>query len=161
MASVSRKTCFQEGPHQFGGGILADNPPAQAEYVGVVMLHGLMSRVVVVGQYSPYPGQFVGGDRRSGARPAYDDAPLGFAGYHRFPYRGGVVRIVHRVGRVGSEIDEVMLMRQDPGEVVLQRVTRMVGTDSDSDGVLLTLKRIACADQVGGFGSSSPIGCGP
>lgn len=137
MASVPGETGLQEGSHQFGGGVLADNPTTQAQDVGVVVLHSLVSGVVVVSQHGPYSGQFVGRDRRSGARSAHDDASFDLPGSHSLPHGSGEVRIIHRVGRMGPEVDEMVLARHDPGEVVLQRVTRMVRTDGNSRSVLL------------------------
>ena len=138
VAIIPGEVGLQERPHQLDGDILPDHPASQAEDVGVVVFHSLVSRVVVMGQRGAYPGHLVGGDGRAGSGTAHDDAPFRLPVPHRLSHGCGVVRIVHRVGRVGSEVDEVVFLAQSPGEVLLQRISGVVGADGNSRGILLS-----------------------
>ena len=94
----------QEGDGDLLGQKGPDDARTEGEHVGIVVLHGLMSGVGVVGEGAPDSTYLIGGDggARSGATD--DDSPFRLSGNHRPGDRGCVVRVIDRIVGVGSQI---------------------------------------------------------
>ena len=132
---LPREPRAEKRRHHVGGEVEADDPRPEGDDVGVVVLHGLVCRVGVVGLGAANPDDLVGGDRGPGTRSTHDDAPVGLPGNHGLAHRRGVVRVVDGIFVVRAEIgDRVSRSRHHPGEVFLHPVPGVVGGDGDAHG---------------------------
>src|ERR687894_1622332 len=113
----------------------ADDAPAEAEHVAVVVLDGLVGRVGVVRDDRADAGDLRGRDRDTRARAADDDRPLGVAAPDRLARLARLVGVVHGLRGVRPEVDrlvaELLERLQDER---LQREARMVKGAGDLHG---------------------------
>src|SRR5436853_6918856 len=95
----------EERPDDLARKVRADDARAKAEYVHVVVLHGLMRRVAVVADRGADAREFIGGNRDARAAAADDDAPLDLT----LPKHNGhglrVVGVIHGSGAMRAETD--------------------------------------------------------
>ncbi len=81
------------------------------------------------------PGQLVGGDTRADTAAADEQAALGAAVENRTADRFGVVGVVHRLGRVRPEVDDLVPLPLQPlGQVLLQADARVIRCYCHSHG---------------------------
>ena len=79
-------------------------------------------------------GDLVGGERHADTRAAYEHAAVGIALSDGTGDKGGVIRVVHTLFRVGAKIDHILteLRREIIDEGLLLLKAGMVGSDCDT-----------------------------
>src|SRR5262249_38514897 len=90
--------------------LYADDARAQRQYVRIVMLAGQPCHRRIRTQRRTYPFVPVGGQRDADARAADGDAALGLFIQHGLRHRMAEIGIVAGGGRIGAEIDEIVLV---------------------------------------------------
>ena len=142
----------------------ADDARAEAQHVHVVVLDRLMRGVGVVAHRRANAGELVRGNRDAGAAAADDDAALGLPVAQGVGDRFGGIGIIHRRGRMGAEIEDIVaLLSQFCGQFLLQHIPCVVGTEGDSHGYNLSHAHYSYVLAAGLFGlltggaSSSPV----
>ena len=99
----------------------ADDARAEAQHVHVVVLDRLMRGVGVVAHRGANPGKLARGNRDAGAAATDDDPALGLPVAEGHGDRFGGIGIVHRRGRMGAEIEDIVaLLSQFCGQFLLQ-----------------------------------------
>jgi hypothetical protein len=111
----------------------SDDPRAQAKDVDVVVFHHLMSRVGVMGDRSSDSPHLVGGHASPGPGATDQHRSDRFAIQNRTCRGHCRIRIVHRIGVVGPEIEHRMtLIGQKFGQVFLEFEPGVIGGDGYS-----------------------------
>ncbi len=129
VALLTRESRPQKGTRDLDRQLLAGDALAQAEHVGVVVLHRLVAGVGVFGGEGIHAGNLVRRDRHARARPADGDASVGVSAHDRFANRRGGIRVVgRRRGGVHAEVRErqPVLVRQALDEQLFELETGVV-----------------------------------
>jgi hypothetical protein len=135
MALLTGESGGEESPGQVFGKSGPDDTGAQAQDVDVIVFDHLMRRVGVVGDGRPDAPDLVGGDAGPRPRTANEDRSDRLPVEDRLSSGDGCVRIVDRVGVVGSEIEHgVALVGEEFGQMLLQLVPGVIGGDSYPHG---------------------------
>src|SRR3990172_5096303 len=123
----------QERLHQLHRQRAADDARAQAEHVHIVVLHALARGVRVVAEGGADAAHLVRGDAGADAAAADDNATLGAPVNDRLADGAGVVRVVHGVGAVGADVQNLVAVTLERGrDLVLHLVSAVVGADDDA-----------------------------
>ena len=81
----------------------------------VIVLNALVRRIGVVAQSGADPGNPVGGHRRANAAPAEQDAAFGPILAQGSTYGLRIVGIIHRIGAVGAQVQDLAILRGQEG----------------------------------------------
>src|SRR5215208_3049561 len=129
LAGVART---EERREHLRGDQRADDPPAHAEHVAVVVLDGLVARVGVVADEGADAGELAGRDRHARARAADDHRALRLPGEDQLGRAARHVRVVDGVRGVRAQIDRLVPERGDRLEhELLEREAGMVERAGD------------------------------
>ena len=110
----------------------SDDPAAEREDVGVVVLPGQPGGIEIVAECGTGPRYLVGGHLLPLAAAADDDAAIRALAHDRARDRGANLRIVHRIAAVCPEVvDRVPEPGQHRHEMLFQRKSGMVRADRD------------------------------
>lgn len=115
---------------------------AETQDVHVVVLHRLPRGVAVMTDGRAHAGEFVRGDSDAGAAAAHDEAAVHTPIAQRRRDRFSAVGIINGSGRVGSEIEDVMPLRQQRGrKIALHFEAGVVGSNCNTHraGILARL----------------------
>ena len=130
----------------------ADDARAQHQDVDVIVQHALGRRVGVVAEPGANTRQLVCGDTRAHAAAADDQAALGAAVEHGAAHGLGVVGIVHRLGRVRPEVEDLVPLPLQPlGQMLLQADARVICSYRHSHG------RVRSSSRASGTRASARI----
>ena len=108
MPFFAGETCIDVRNAEIFGKLGADNPRAQHEDVGIVMLHALMRGICVMAKAGTDAGNFVGGHRGAYTASADEDATLGIATQDAQADGFGEVRIIDRLRIGGADVLNLM-----------------------------------------------------
>jgi hypothetical protein len=115
------------GAHQFHCEFGTDDATSEAEDIDIVVFDRLPRREGVMAGGGADSAEFVGCHASARAAAADQDGAFGRARKDRVRNRSGVVRIVHRIRGIGSEVDELMTFAaQFFNYPPLEHKTRMV-----------------------------------
>jgi len=125
----------EEGAHEFGREFRTDDARAEREHVHVVVLDALVRGIGVVAHARADAAHLVRGHARADAAPAQQHTALGLALLDGLADRAGVVGVVHRVGRVGAEVNHLVAFREDRlDDFGLEREAPVVAGNGDFHG---------------------------
>jgi hypothetical protein len=119
-----------EGPHAFGGQGWSNHARSEHQDIHVIVFHALVSRIRIMTQTGPDATHFVGGHGSSDPAPADEHATVSAAIQNRLTDGFGKIRIVHRIGIVGSNVNHfIAQFTQEFGQSDFQFKSGMVGTN--------------------------------
>ena len=128
--SASGKRGAQPELHDLGGAAFIEDARTEGKDVEIVVLARHLGLVLTADIGGADAGDFVGADGHADAGAADEDAALGASGGDVFGHFHGKVGIIHRVGGVGSFVDDLMAEREDVlADVVLEEIAGVVGAD--------------------------------
>ena len=110
MASLTGEPGGEKGVCNLECECGADDARAKALHVHVVVFDRLMCGVGVVAHRRAQAGELARGDRDAGPAAANDDAALGLPVAEGDGDRFGRIGIIHRRGRMGPEIEDVVAL---------------------------------------------------
>ena len=129
MSLLAREASIQERLNQLVGEFDTDDTTAEHQYVHVVVLNALVRRIGVVAQSGADPGNPVCGHRRANAAPAEQDAALGPVLTQGSTHGLRIIGIVHRIGAVGAQVEDLAMLRgQKSLHVLLKCKSGMIRT---------------------------------
>ena len=133
MPRLVGEASVQERANQLAGELDADDTTAEHQHVHVVVLDALVRRVGVMAQSGANPGNPVRGHRCAHAAPAEQDAALGPVLAQGSTDGLRIVGIVHRIGAVGAQVEDLVMLRgQESLHRLLQRKSGMIRTYRDT-----------------------------
>src|SRR3546814_10170924 len=98
----------KESLHTVAGGLDADQPGAERQYVGVVMLAAQPGAGGVVAQCGTAAGDPVGGDGNADTGAADGDAEAGLAGRHGLAQGAAEIGIIDAFRAIGPEVEHTV-----------------------------------------------------
>src|SRR5690348_16817926 len=105
------------------GHVASDEPCAEREHVGVVMLAGELGRERIADPSAAALRVAVHRDRDSDAGAAYGDATLGLAGCDRSRQPRAILRIIDALRPVGPEVRHLVALLTEPArELIFEEV---------------------------------------
>ena len=96
--------------HKFHGEFGTDDAPSKAEHIDIVVFDALPRGEGVVACGGADSAKFVGRYTSAGSAAADEDRAFGRAGEDCFRNCPGVIRVIHRIGGIGAEIDELLAL---------------------------------------------------
>ena len=133
MPRLAGEASVQERANQLAGELDADDTTAEHQHVHVVVLDALVRRIGVMAQSGANPGNPVRGHRCANAAPAEQDAALGPVLAQGSTDGLRIVGIVHRIGAVGAQVEDLAMLRgQESLHRLLQRESGMIRSYRDA-----------------------------
>ncbi len=115
----------------FGQGF-ADQPGAQGEQVGVIVLAGIGGGGEVIAHAGAHAGDLVGGHAGADPGPVDHDPAEGFTRRNQFGNRPGKIGVIHRGGGIGAAVDDRVAQLGEIGfEGFLEGETAVISADGD------------------------------
>src|SRR5262249_25031064 len=127
MPHLPTEASVQEGANKLAGELDADDTTAEHQHVHVVVLNALVGRIGVVTQSGTNPWNPICGHRGANAAPAEQDTALGSVLAQGSTDSGRIVGIIHRIGAVGAQVEDVaMLCGRETLDLLLERKSGMI-----------------------------------
>ena len=122
----------EKGPDDHFGDFGADDPGAEAEDIGVVVLDTLGGGIHIVAEGGTNPGHFIRGHTGADAAAAQEDAAVRLLLQHGVTDRFREIGVIHRIGGVGAQVqDFVTAFFDDLSYFRFQRESRMITSQRD------------------------------
>ena len=113
--------------------LATDDAGAHRKDVGVVVFAAEPGRDRIGRLHATDAADLVGNDGLAGAAAAHHDAEVALAGGNRARRRSDVVRIVDRLGRIDTEVDDLVAGQGEPfGDWLFQREAGVIGRQGNA-----------------------------
>ena len=109
MPLFVRKFRAHKRAHQILGQRYANDTGTQHKNIDIVVLHALMRGIGVMRNAGADARQFVRRHRRADAAAADQNAAIGASFKHGKTYSFGIIRIIHRIRAIGTEIENAVV----------------------------------------------------
>jgi hypothetical protein len=136
LVAPAGKIGLEKGGDAGARHVLADQPRAERQHIGIIMLARQPRRKRLVDPRAAARRVAVDGDGDAEAGAAYGDPALSAAAWNLLSQLRAILRIVHALRTVGAEVSNFVAGFPQPArEFVFQLIPGMVGGKGDAHGL--------------------------